>query len=881
MIDDQNFSDFKLGEQNKSGNFEDFKLPEIPKTTPNTGSTFLSRASEQAKGMLQFAGGLLSDPSGATLARDTTASTMESMIDPRHSMGINTVRTVGSNLGFNPDAITEDYKSGNKGALVADIGIPIGIGVLMHKAGATKGVVDAVRTPKSEPKLTIPNKYADTTATNWGKDTRVGMSDVLNPPVVEKAGIVKPPVAPTNVQAQIDRGKQILADAQKKAKPPETLLEAQQLGEQSFTDFKLPETTLDKANAADVVLGKSDDLGAVPKEFDDIIPKQSTKTVEELPLSQEIVKKEPNWDAPTLAEFMSDESGVARGAKTKPRVAPNPLVNKLMNAVLEAGPLRAQQEKLYSQERGRRFAEAEAVDTPGMAGHYEALSKLKGELPKIDYEGLKLAPEEVDSLVNIIRGSKKLLSGEKIHAVTGLRKILGHDVPQRGELALLREVFGDQFGDMMELHAGIPLTREMVSSAANTMKALRASVDFSAPLRQGLPLIHKSAFWDSAAKMFPQAFSEEAFRAAQSELYERPLYLAGKKAGLFLSDLGGKLSQHEEAFGSKIAEKIPAIGPLVRGSERAYTGFLNKLRANVFDDLVSKAAEFNQRNLTDGELQDIASFVNNRTGRGSLDFRTESLKRAQGTEYGNLEKIGTELNTVFFSPRLISSRLNILNPMTYVKADPFIRREAVKSLFAIGGAGAITLALAKLAGGDDVSIENNLTSSDAGKAKIGNTRLDPWGGTQQYVVAASRLLSGETESLSGKTYDLNKPGFNSPSRMSIASNFAKSKLSPIAGLAVNLASNKLDTSDPLGQFVSAFIEPHDSYGKPIKLTREITDQFIPMFYSDIRDIAKDNPNLIPISILGMFGMGTQTIQPSGKGNSGYLSLPHLPNVKIR
>src|SRR5690606_5714979 len=104
------------------------------------------------------------------------------------------------------------------------------------------------------------------------------------------------------------------------------------------------------------------------------------------------------------------------------------------------------------------------------------------------------------------------------------------------------------------------------------------------------------------------------------------------------------------------------------------------------------------------------------------------------------------LNTTLFSPRLIASRLKLLNPAYYVMANPVVRKEALKSLFAIAAVGNTIGQLAKMAGG---TVENDPNSSDFGKVKIGNTRIDPYAGFQQYIVAANRLLRPESAKIPG------------------------------------------------------------------------------------------------------------------------------------
>ena len=49
-------------------------------------------------------------------------------------------------------------------------------------------------------------------------------------------------------------------------------------------------------------------------------------------------------------------------------------------------------------------------------------------------------------------------------------------------------------------------------------------------------------------------------------------------------------------------------------------------------------------------------------------------------------------------------------------------------------------------------------------------------------------------------------------------------------------------------------------GKPISVPEEVGKRFVPMVVQDIYEIAKDDPDLIPLSVLGVFGFGLQTYE---------------------
>ena len=195
----------------------------------------------------------------------------------------------------------------------------------------------------------------------------------------------------------------------------------------------------------------------------------------------------------------------------------------------------------------------------------------------------------------------------------------------------------------------------------------------------------------------------------------------------------------------------------------------------------------------------------------------------------------------------MSSRLTLLNPIYYVKADPFVRKEALKSLFAVSGAVLTTLGLAK-AGGAQVS--GDWRSADFGKIKIGNTRVDVMGGFQQYIRAAGQLITGEyVSTTTGKMLTLGE-GYKPLTRLDILYKQIESKEAPVFS------------------FITTMLKGQDIKGEKLNIPKEVVDRFIPMAIQDIREIAQDDPELLPVSVLGVFGVGLQTY-----GGTVGLSMP--------
>jgi hypothetical protein len=291
--------------------------------------------------------------------------------------------------------------------------------------------------------------------------------------------------------------------------------------------------------------------------------------------------------------------------------------------------------------------------------------------------------------------------------------------------------------------------------------------------------------------------------------------------------MGDNLGMIEEKFMASIVEKVPVIGRITRATGRAYTSFLNKLRADVFSDIVSGATEVG-KDLTALELKEISSFVNAASGRGSL---------------GVLEKAAPILNGVLFSPRLMASRIHFMNPVNYVKASPVVRKEMLKSMFSIAGYGLSIIGLAKLAG---AKIGTDPTSSDLGKMKVGDTRIDIWGGYQQYIRMFAQLYTGKyTSSTSGKEIKLGE-GYKPLTRWDILWRQIESKESPIASLVTDI------------------LKQQNYAGEKINIPKELGSRFVPMLLGDLYDLYNDDPKLLPLSIVGMFGAGLQTYKPKSK-----------------
>jgi hypothetical protein len=370
-------------------------------------------------------------------------------------------------------------------------------------------------------------------------------------------------------------------------------------------------------------------------------------------------------------------------------------------------------------------------------------------------------------------------------------------------------------------------SKEIFMDIFNMPKSLMASADFSAPLRQGALLSFGNPRQAAAAtkEMFRHAFSSKKAEEWLHKLQATDEYVLMHNSKLYLSEPTAKLAAKEEQFMTNLAHKIPIWGKVVSGSERAYVGYLNKLRADVFNKGAKHLLDQGYTFKTNPEVfKSWADFINNATGRGGL---------------GPLEKSAAVLNTAFFSPRFVMSRINLMNPVKYVKMPKDVRMMAMKNVLSFLGTVMTVTTLAKLAGAE---VEDDPRSSDFGKIKIGKLRFDMLAGFQQPFRAAFQIFSGERKSAStGIVRDLDPDRFPYTSRGDVAFQFVRSKLSPSASLIVDL----LEGQTMLGEDLNA---------KSLAL-----DRVIPLYLQDIKDIAKEEgiPLTSASALASLFGVGVQ------------------------
>lgn len=483
---------------------------------------------------------------------------------------------------------------------------------------------------------------------------------------------------------------------------------------------------------------------------------------------------------------------------------PDDPVKKLTDLINAAKPARRETEALKSAELSRRAGAVAGVlensNLPPSQRFRAATGQLKGELPMAEFTPPKteFSSGEVDDLFSRILQAD-LRPFEKINTSEALTKTLAGQIPQRAELANLERVFGPELVDALLSKRSLGTKAwENVVDMLNLPRTIATTFDASAPLRQGaiLSVAHPKEAFGSMGAMIKAMASPKAAQAVDDAIRHSPYRDVMEQAGLYIAPTGraAGLTQREEAFMSRLVRSVPGVREVVGASERGYVTYLNKLRSDTFSTIVGNWERTGD--LTPQRAQKLANFLNVATGRGRL---------------GPLERAADVLSIPFFAPRLVASRFQ--TPLALIESDPLVRKAVARDLTAFVGTGLTALGLAKLAGAE---VELDPRSTDFGRIKVGDTRLDFWGGFQPVARNAAQIITGQRKGEGGALFETD--------RKDAFLRFLRSKLSPGGSLAADLWSGETF----LGE---------DLESSPGFVGNEAAKRFAPLFLQDMYDAA--------------------------------------------
>ena len=528
----------------------------------------------------------------------------------------------------------------------------------------------------------------------------------------------------------------------------------------------------------------------------------------------------------------------------------------------------ARQRKAYKEARSEKFAKAQQAGEAaggGIEGYKAELGQLKGELPRVKSSLTKLKNGEInqhdlEGLFRDIANHPGLSYGETLTGRRALMKAFeeGHALAPH-EIAVLSRAFGQDAAEIMANKSFARKVGENALGILNFPRAIQAGIDFSFPGRQGIGVLAADPrIW---LKGFPKqlhGFASEAYyQKMLDHLHQDPAFDLSNEAGVKYTELGRGATEREEPFATNILTNRPVKYNPIRAGARAYTLYGDYVRLELFKKYLAKAERQGVNIENKNELRDIARVVNTLSGRGGG-------KR--------LQQASPVANAVFFSPQLIASRLNMLNPAWYSRHIPvgptsrFATRQAklAGARFGLGAAGLIGGAAALGA-----KVQTDPRSADFAKLRLGNTRIDVLGGLQQYPRAAAQIASGKAiSSTTGKTMTLG-PGFGQMSRKDVAERFLASKFSPPASAAYEALQGKTYT------------------GQPLSVRNSVFPRLTPLSMQDAVDVYKQTGSLpaalggygLSVSGVGVQSYGPRDVAKRAKADSDKLSQAFEQNLR--
>ena len=408
---------------------------------------------------------------------------------------------------------------------------------------------------------------------------------------------------------------------------------------------------------------------------------------------------------------------------------------------------------------------------------------------------------------------------------------------KRGEQLTGGKILDDPIGSikrMMYEVAGDPTGTFLI--AAGISKTMKTVWDDSAVLRQGAKILfsHPDFWYKNTLNTFRDIYNTLGGKAVMDEInasvISHPLH------SKMVRDKVAIATVEEEIPQARILEGVPYIGKLIEAADNVFTGFMYRNRIDFYE-LYTYIAE--RQGITDTKDMGLGLLVNSMTSRGNL---------------GKLEPVADILNVAFFSVRNMKANFDILTAFLFSgkKTSKFVKIQAAKELIKIATGMTAALAVAGLMGAD---IEWDPTSTDFGKARIGNTRYDFTGGMGSMVTLVARLFArSKKSSTTGKRTPTWGSGYLTQDGLDLIEDFFENKIAPFPQVGINV-----------------FLKGHTYQGEPITIWNTIRDLTVPITTETIAEIWKD-PKAGPLllSILAeLFGASTQTYgpkkQPEGFG----------------
>jgi len=512
---------------------------------------------------------------------------------------------------------------------------------------------------------------------------------------------------------------------------------------------------------------------------------------------------------------------------------------------------------------------AKAAVTPQTA-EVEAITKLRDALKdKLrEIEEAKNPPETTDEKYNRVRGNQLRRDLAEVRARRKAGDYARRPRPVQPELTKAnQQIAVDLAKEKMaflqermaeEIANGKPGAKigNVILHIISLQRSIMTSYDDSGVLRQGgaAAFAHPILAAKAVRKSF-KAITKRGAHAIEEDIKADKNYALSLKAKLeIMALMDVRQEKMEELFRSKYQRYFPGV-PL---SGRLFVTFLNVLRMELFNQGVEY---YGHRGVLSLErAKDIANGINVMTGRGVI-----------GTRKNNLN--GKLLTLLAFAPKWTASRFNLLFGQPFYSGDKITRIYFAKEYARMIGGWLFfhTLLALAFSDEDDEPTSWNLTNSNFGKVRVGNTRLDATAGMSTAMVFMARMISGWKQQQNGLYVPIRNnlrldlegtdPNAVVPYRgdtgASVAGDFARTKAAPPISFLVNTISGE------------------DPVGNPITPLESALNMVTPLSVNDFREAMQEHgfSKTAALQAAATFGVSMQTYGDHVSQNSGKKTRP--------
>jgi hypothetical protein len=392
-------------------------------------------------------------------------------------------------------------------------------------------------------------------------------------------------------------------------------------------------------------------------------------------------------------------------------------------------------------------------------------------------------------------------------------------------------------------------------------RAVMATGEMSFVLIQGL--VQTIAHPKRAMRAFKKAFEHFGSEKKASEwgdfVKSQPYYDLMKASKLSLSEFDARLAAREEQFLGGMINHIWDLGGYapdvwkkanpIKALERATVGYLNTMRILGFIEgiqMLEKQGKTFAKNPKN--YNDLADVMNTFTGRSGL---------------GKFENLSKLLSFILFSPKNWASIIKQTTPLGFYwlgrMTDEGMRPSVAQKvamrdymIYVTTTMTVVAMAAMYLNNDDDeeTGVETDPTSSDFGKIKLGDQRIDPWGGRVQMITFMARMLSESVKNPTSGEVRLLGERPTDPDRLELAGRLVKQKLAPSAGIVVRY----WQTREKRGERV----DDSDNVYTP---SEEVMNMY-PIYWGTLKELYEEEPFLVEkfftLGVYGFLGGGIGT-----------------------